>query len=210
MNQTADPNTARKAWILDLLRGLVREMNLSAIIVTHDLAVVRLLADRRIVMKDGHVVGTGPTDQVLGGPQYARLRQPVSAGCATRVHPRRYDQIVAAKRIVETRCIGQGRKTVGAAQYPTKAMASWPTTFEGEEQQRGNIARGIAYPYPALLLDETTASLDPSNRATVLAMIEEAKARGAAIVGIFHDQAARDQFCDRMVDVANFTPQSAA
>ncbi|MFU8825521.1 phosphonate C-P lyase system protein PhnK [Yoonia sp.] len=58
-----------QARLLDLLRGLVRDMGLSAIIVTHDLAVVRLLADRLMVMKDGHVVETGLTDQVLDDPQ---------------------------------------------------------------------------------------------------------------------------------------------
>ena len=85
-----------------------------------------------------------------------------------------------------------------------------PTTFSGGEQQRVNIARGFAFPYPAMLLDEPTASLDPTNRATVLAMIEEAKARGTAIIGIFHDAAARDAICDREVDVSQFTPKAAA
>ncbi|MDO9527342.1 MAG: phosphonate C-P lyase system protein PhnK [Gemmobacter sp.] len=60
-----------QARLLDLLRGLVREMGLSAIIVTHDLAVVRLLADRLMVMKGGHVVEQGLTDQVLDDPQHA-------------------------------------------------------------------------------------------------------------------------------------------
>ncbi|MDT8855456.1 phosphonate C-P lyase system protein PhnK [Paracoccaceae bacterium Fryx2] len=59
-----------QARLLDLLRGLVREMGLSAIIVTHDLAVVRLLADRLMVMKDGRVVEQGLTDQVLDDPQH--------------------------------------------------------------------------------------------------------------------------------------------
>jgi len=45
-------------------------MGLSAIIVTHDLAVVRLLADRLMVMKSGHVVEAGLTDQVLDDPQH--------------------------------------------------------------------------------------------------------------------------------------------
>ncbi|MEM6465807.1 MAG: phosphonate C-P lyase system protein PhnK [Pseudomonadota bacterium] len=58
-----------QARLLDLLRGLVRELGLSAIVVTHDLAVVRLLADRLMVMKDGAVVETGLTDQVLDDPQ---------------------------------------------------------------------------------------------------------------------------------------------
>lgn len=85
-----------------------------------------------------------------------------------------------------------------------------PTTFSGGEQQRVNIARGFAYTYPALLLDEPTASLDATNRETVLTLIEEAKKRGAAIVGIFHDEAARDRICDRVIDVAQFTPGLAA
>ncbi|MDE3240994.1 MAG: phosphonate C-P lyase system protein PhnK, partial [Paracoccaceae bacterium] len=59
-----------QARLLDLLRGLVRRMGLSAIIVTHDLAVVRLLADRLMVMKSGQVVETGLTDQVLDDPQH--------------------------------------------------------------------------------------------------------------------------------------------
>ena len=93
---------------------------------------------------------------------------------------------------------------------PERLWALSPTTFSGGEQQRVNIARGFAFPYPALLLDEPTASLDPTSRATVLAMITEAKARGAAIVGIFHDHAARDEICDRQLDVTHFTPGLAA
>ncbi|GGE21005.1 phosphonate C-P lyase system protein PhnL [Primorskyibacter flagellatus] len=85
-----------------------------------------------------------------------------------------------------------------------------PTTFSGGEQQRVNIARGFAHAYPAMLLDEPTASLDATNRETVLNLIEEAKARGAAIVGIFHDEAARDRVCDRVVDVTGFSPANAA
>jgi putative phosphonate transport system ATP-binding protein len=68
-----------QARLLDLLRGLVREMNLSAIIVTHDLAVVRLLADRLMVMKDGHVIESGLTDQVLDDPQHAYTQLLVSS-----------------------------------------------------------------------------------------------------------------------------------
>lgn len=59
-----------QARLLDLLRGLVRDMGLSAVIVTHDLAVVRLLADRLMVMKDGRVVEQGLTDQVLDDPRH--------------------------------------------------------------------------------------------------------------------------------------------
>ena len=72
-----------------------------------------------------------------------------------------------------------------------------------------NIARGFAYDYPAMLLDEPTASLDGENRETVLSLIEDVKARGAAIVGIFHDKKARNRVCDRQVDVTGFSPQRA-
>lgn len=87
---------------------------------------------------------------------------------------------------------------------PERLWALSPTTFSGGEQQRVNIARGFVHGYPALLLDEPTASLDAANREVVLQLIEDAKARGAAIVGIFHDEAARDRLCDRVVDVTGF------
>ena len=68
-----------QARLLDLLRNLVRDLGLSAIIVTHDLAVVRLLADRLMVMKGGHVVENGLTDQVLDDPQHAYTQLLVSS-----------------------------------------------------------------------------------------------------------------------------------
>lgn len=93
---------------------------------------------------------------------------------------------------------------------PQRLWELSPTTFSGGEQQRVNIARGFAHPFPALLLDEPTASLDAANREVVLGLIEEAKARGAAILGIFHDEGARDRVCDRLIDVRVFTPKAAA
>jgi len=75
---------------------------------------------------------------------------------------------------------------------PGRLFELAPSTFSGGEQQRVNIARGFLPEYPILLLDEPTASLDAANRAVVVALIEEAKARGAAIVGIFHDAEVRD------------------
>lgn len=59
-----------QAKLLDLLRVLVRDLGISAIVVTHDLAVARLLTDRLMVMKDGQVVETGLTDQVLDDPHH--------------------------------------------------------------------------------------------------------------------------------------------
>jgi len=106
--------------------------------------------------------------------------------------------------------IARAARLLTRLNIPERLWSLSPTTFSGGEQQRVNIARGFAHAYPALLLDEPTASLDPANRATVLAMIIEAKARGAAIVGIFHDAAARDEICDRQFDVTRYTPGLAA
>jgi putative phosphonate transport system ATP-binding protein len=58
-----------QARLLDLMRGLVSELGLAAIVVTHDLAVARLLSQRIAVMKDGRVIETGLTDQVLDDPR---------------------------------------------------------------------------------------------------------------------------------------------
>ena len=73
-----------------------------------------------------------------------------------------------------------------------------PNELSGGEQQRVNIARGFAVDYPILLLDEPTASLDGKNSAAVVDLIHDAKARGAAIVGIFHDEGVRRQVADRL------------
>ena len=76
-----------------------------------------------------------------------------------------------------------------------------PATFSGGEQQRVNLARGFAPGYPVLLLDEPTASLDAANRAIVISLINQAKAQGAAIIGIFHDAEVREAVADRLFDV---------
>lgn len=59
-----------QARLLDLMRGLVRELDLAVVIVTHDLAVARLLADRLMVMRRSRVAETGLTDQILDDPQH--------------------------------------------------------------------------------------------------------------------------------------------
>jgi len=78
-----------------------------------------------------------------------------------------------------------------------------PLTFSGGEQQRVNIARGFIHNYPYLLLDEPTASLDQNNKNVVLDLIEKAKQNGSAIIGIFHDEAARNKVATREVNLEN-------
>ncbi len=79
-----------------------------------------------------------------------------------------------------------------------------PATFSGGEQQRINIARGLISCQPILLLDEPTASLDRENRQIVIDLIGETKARGTAVVGIFHDAEVRRAVGDRQFDLAPF------
>ncbi|MBY6165579.1 MAG: phosphonate C-P lyase system protein PhnL [Pseudomonadota bacterium] len=112
--------------------------------------------------------------------------------------------------VAKEAALERARDLLGRLNIPETLWSLSPTTFSGGEQQRVNIARGFAHDYPALLLDEPTASLDATNREVVLALIEEAKARGAAIIGIFHDEAARDRVCDRVIDVTGYAPPRAA
>ncbi|WP_212523441.1 phosphonate C-P lyase system protein PhnL [Actibacterium sp. MT2.3-13A] len=111
--------------------------------------------------------------------------------------------------VARDEALARARALLARLNIPERLWGLSPTTFSGGEQQRVNIARGFAHDYPALLLDEPTASLDARNREVVLDLIEEAKARGAAILGIFHDEAARDRVCDRELDVSGFTPRAA-
>ena len=91
---------------------------------------------------------------------------------------------------------------------PSRLWALAPSTFSGGEQQRVNIARGFIADYPLLLLDEPTASLDSTNSAAVVCLIEQARDRGAAVVGIFHDNAVRDRIANRL-HVMNSPAESA-
>jgi putative phosphonate transport system ATP-binding protein len=68
-----------QARLLDLIRGLSRELGLSVLIVTHDIAAARLLADRMLVMRQGRVVEQGLTDRVLDDPQHPYTQLLVSS-----------------------------------------------------------------------------------------------------------------------------------
>lgn len=76
---TSGLDVSVQARLLDLLRQLTRQMQLAAIVVTHDLAVARLLAHRMVVMQRGRVVESGLTDQVLDDPQHPYTQLLVSS-----------------------------------------------------------------------------------------------------------------------------------
>jgi putative phosphonate transport system ATP-binding protein len=68
-----------QARLLDLIRTLVSRLKIAAVLVTHDIAVARLLAHRIMVMQRGVVVEAGLTDQVLDDPQHPYTQLLVSS-----------------------------------------------------------------------------------------------------------------------------------
>jgi len=97
----------------------------------------------------------------------------------------------------------QVRSLFARLKLPSSLWELPPATFSGGEQQRVNVARGLVQPSTLLLLDEPTASLDAANRRVVIELIEEAKAAGSAVVGIFHDAEVRDAVATRCVSLRN-------
>jgi alpha-D-ribose 1-methylphosphonate 5-triphosphate synthase subunit PhnL len=81
---------------------------------------------------------------------------------------------------------------------PERLWTLSPVTFSGGEQQRINVARGLAAAHPILLLDEPTASLDADSRALVVELIVEARHRGTAMLGTFHDAEVRAAVSTRL------------
>lgn len=59
-----------QARVLDLIRELQQDLGIAMIVVSHDLSVIRMLTDRTLVMKDGRIVESGLTDQILQDPQH--------------------------------------------------------------------------------------------------------------------------------------------
>jgi alpha-D-ribose 1-methylphosphonate 5-triphosphate synthase subunit PhnL len=162
-------------------------------------------AGRIVLRADG-----AATDILAAGPRaVARLRRS-SIGYVSqflRVIPRvpTLDVVaepLRANAIAETEARARAHALLDRLNIPARLQSLPPATFSGGEQQRVNIARGLAWSYPILLLDEPTASLDAANRDIVVALIGEAKARGAAVVGIFHDAAVRAAVADREHHVA--------
>ena len=123
-----------------------------------------------------------------------------------RVIPRVSCQDIVAERLTahgedEQSALDKAGEMLARLHIPERLWKLAPATFSGGEQQRVNIARGFIRRYPVMLLDEPTASLDAANRKIVIALIEEAKAAGVAIVGIFHDEVVRDAVADRVVEL---------
>lgn len=102
----------------------------------------------------------------------------------------------------------EAKSWLSRLRIPARLWHVPPATFSGGEQQRVNIARTMITDYPVLLLDEPTASLDEANRDTVIGLINAARERGAAIVGIFHDEYVRHALATRLFSIAPVQPVS--
>lgn len=76
---TSGLDVSVQAKVLDLIRGLQHELGVSMIVISHDLGVIRMLADRTIVLRHGHIVEQGLTDQILQDPQHAYTQLLVSS-----------------------------------------------------------------------------------------------------------------------------------
>jgi alpha-D-ribose 1-methylphosphonate 5-triphosphate synthase subunit PhnL len=121
------------------------------------------------------------------------------------------DVVAAAAResgASEGEALATAARLLTRLNLPEKLWSLPPSTFSGGEQQRVNIARGLAGRHSILLLDEPTASLDAQNSAAVVELIKERKQAGAAILGIFHDAPVREALADRTIDIAAFAAEA--
>lgn len=107
------------------------------------------------------------------------------------------ERAISAGQTDEQNAREQAAELLARLNLPQGLWGLPPATFSGGEQQRVNIARSFVAPAELLLLDEPTASLDAMNRRVVIELIEQAKAAGTAIVGIFHDEEVRDAVASR-------------
>ncbi|MEL6800724.1 MAG: phosphonate C-P lyase system protein PhnL [Pseudomonadota bacterium] len=178
--------------------------------------VMRLLYGNYLA--DGGQIRIGDLDLVTAEPREIMALRRATLGYVSqflRVLPRVPTLDVVAEPLLDNGAEVEAAREAAAQMLarlnlPERLWGLSPTTFSGGEQQRVNVARGFIHPYPALLLDEPTASLDGTNREVVLSLIEDAKARGTAIIGIFHDEDARNRLADREIDVTAFAPRQAA
>jgi alpha-D-ribose 1-methylphosphonate 5-triphosphate synthase subunit PhnL len=132
--------------------------------------------------------------------------------------PRKSAQDVVAAPLLETGTPAAVARQTAATllarlNVPPHLWTVAPATFSGGEQQRVNLARGLIRPVRLLLLDEPTASLDPVSRERAVALLRELKARGTAMLAIFHDPALVDALADGEVRVcphpAHLTEENA-
>jgi alpha-D-ribose 1-methylphosphonate 5-triphosphate synthase subunit PhnL len=168
----------------------------------------------------GHILVDGPQGRVdiaSAGPRVMLALRRTTIGYVSqflRAVPRVPAVDIVAGPLVEAGCDrdaarARARDLMDRLNLPERLWPLPPATFSGGEQQRVNVARGFIAPRPLLLLDEPTASLDATNRDVVVDLIAGACARGAAVLGIFHDADVRERVATDMIDVTRFAAREA-
>ena len=182
------PSGAGKSTLLRALHGNYR-VDSGRILVRHDGALVDLAAadPRTVLAIRRHTLGY--VSQFLRTVPRVAALDIVAEAATARGTPQDEARTRAAALLTRLN-------------IPPRLQSLPPATFSGGEQQRVNLARGFVAGHPILLLDEPTASLDPANTAIIVRLIQDAKNRGAAIVGIFHDAAVRDAVADATLAVS--------
>jgi alpha-D-ribose 1-methylphosphonate 5-triphosphate synthase subunit PhnL len=114
--------------------------------------------------------------------------------------------IVAAPLVNDGKPAAEARDTAAALLtrlgIGSHLFDAYPATFSGGEQQRVNIARAVIRAPRLLILDEPTASLDAVTTRAVLAVLEELRAKGTTMIGIFHQQEILAEFSDAIVTLS--------
>jgi alpha-D-ribose 1-methylphosphonate 5-triphosphate synthase subunit PhnL len=95
----------------------------------------------------------------------------------------------------------QAEKMLERLNIPRKLYQGFPATFSGGEQQRINLARAFIVRPRMMILDEPTASLDKLTKASVVEILQEMKAHGTTMMGVFHDWDVMEQVSDQILDL---------
>ena len=104
----------------------------------------------------------------------------------------------------------QARDALHAFGVKADLWPAYPTTFSGGEQQKVNLARALILPQKLLLLDEPTASLDVTARRALVARLADLKAKGTAMIGVFHHPDDVMHLIDHVVDLSPGSPEEEA
>ena len=109
---------------------------------------------------------------------------------------------LVARGTSEAKAKARGKEILERLRIPENLWQLSATTFSGGEQQRINLARGFIAPYPVMLLDEPTASLDPKNRQTAIELIRESVDAGTCVIGVFHNKSDQKKISGRAIDMS--------
>lgn len=154
---------------------------------------------------DGRQIDLATADE----HQILKLRREEIAYVTQFLHalPRQASEDVVAQPLL-VRGVGkdearrQAREMLAAMNLPERLWGLSPATFSGGEKQRVNLARGLIAKPRLLLLDEPTASLDPTTTDRVCRLIEDLKHEGVAMLAIFHHPELVERLSDHVIELA--------